>query len=277
MENQQEISSDRSANDPSSVRSVRRALDILALLNEERTSLNIRDTSAETGLPKTTVLRLLQTLEQAGLLWGLGGGQYVPGPALLRWARIADETWMFPPEFKDVLFELSQTARETANVYVRKGLKRICIAQAAGPQSLRHVIKVGDELPLWAGAAAKILLMDVPKTFLEKVAIDSPKGIEHLTIIQQSVGEAAKNGWAVSHAERDDGVSAVAVPLFGSDGRCIAALSLSGPSSRFSDERVATFIEELKKSAQEISAFTNGGLRTRHVALSNLSNNQGDK
>lgn len=264
------------ARDSNNVRAVTRALDILALLSEERTTLNIRDTAAETGLPKTTVLRLLQTLEQAGLLWALGGGQYVPGPALLRWARIANETWMFPPVFKDILFELSQVARETVNVYIRKGIKRICIAQAQAPQSLRHVIKVGDELPLWAGAGAKILLIDAPSDLLEKVAQDSPNGMAHLTKLQQAINEASQQGWAVSHAERDDGVSAVAVPLIGDNAKTIAALSLSGPSSRFSDERVATFVDELKKSAAEISASTVGGLRTRHVVLSSL-NNQGDK
>lgn len=276
MSNEAPEDANKSLSDSNNVRAVTRALNILALLSEERTTLNIRDTSAETGLPKTTVLRLLQTLEQAGLLWSLGGGQYVPGPALLRWARIANETWMFPPEFKDVLFELSQVARETVNVYVRKGIKRICIAQAQGPQSLRHVIKVGDELPLWAGAGAKILLVGQPSELLERVALDSPNGISQLTKLQQSVDEAGSQGWAVSHAERDEGVSAVAVPLLGDNGKAIAALSLSGPSSRFSDERVATFIEELKKSAAEISATSVGGLRTRHVVLSSL-NNQGDK
>lgn len=276
MSKETQESAKKSSSDSNNVRAVTRALEILALLSEERTTLNIRDTSADTGLPKTTVLRLLQTLEQAGLLWALGGGHYVPGPALLRWARIANETWMFPPEFKDVLFELSQVARETVNVYVRKGIKRICIAQAQGPQSLRHVIKVGDELPLWAGAGAKILLVGEPNDLLERVAIDSPKGISHLPKLQQSVDEAASQGWAVSHAERDDGVSAVAVPLLGDNGKAIAALSLSGPSSRFSDERVVTFVEELKKSAAEISATSVGGLRTRHVVLSSL-NNQGEK
>lgn len=138
----------RENSDHGSVRSVRRALDILALLNDDRTTLSIRDTAQATGLPKTTVLRMLQTLEQAGLLWGIGAGQYAPGPALLRWARVAKDTWLFPPEFNELLPSLADSCRETADLHIRKGLRRVCVAQAQGPQSLRHVVRVGDELPL---------------------------------------------------------------------------------------------------------------------------------
>lgn len=253
--------------DPSSVRSVRRALDILALLNEERTTLTIKDTTAATGLPKTTVLRLLQTLEQAGLLWSLGGGQYVPGPALLRWARIANDTWLFPPDFRELLNDLAQRCRETANVYVRKGLKRVCIAQAPGPQSLRHVVRVGDELPLWAGASAKILLTNAQVGLLEKVALDSPFGISHLAQLEQWTNEIKERGWATSHAERDDGVSAVAVPILASNGTYTAALSLSGPSSRFTEDQVEFFIEQLQATAEKMAGHNDGGMQSQHILL----------
>ena len=231
------------------VRSVRRALDILNLFSEDQMVLTVRETTLATGLPKTTVLRMLQTLEYEGLLWPLGAGQYSPGPALLHWARIANDSWLLPPNFRETMVDLSELCRETVNVYVRKGLRRVCIAQAPGPQSLRHVVKVGDELPLWAGASAKILLANSSRAIIDAVAAESPPGAAQLDTLLMWCEQVGERGWAQSHAERDDGVSAVAVPIRARDGTVVAALSLSGPTSRFTEERVGVFVHELTKAA----------------------------
>ena len=71
--------------DQQGVRSVQRALDILSLLTEDRPTVSIRDVVEATGLAKTTVIRLVSTLEQSGLLWATTGG-YMAGPGLWRWA-----------------------------------------------------------------------------------------------------------------------------------------------------------------------------------------------
>ena len=67
------------------VRSIQRALDILSLLTDDTPSVSVRDIVAATGLAKTTVMRLVQTLEHSGLLWATAGG-YMAGPGLWRWA-----------------------------------------------------------------------------------------------------------------------------------------------------------------------------------------------
>ena len=66
------------AADAQGVRSIRRALDILSLLTDDKPVVSVRDITDATGLPKTTVLRLVHTLEQSGLLWATSGG-YMAG------------------------------------------------------------------------------------------------------------------------------------------------------------------------------------------------------
>jgi DNA-binding IclR family transcriptional regulator len=139
------------------VRSVQRALDILTLLTEDRPLVSIRDIVEETGLAKTTVIRLVQTLEQSGLLWGTSAG-YMAGPGLWRWAHLARRSWELPPETQRMMRDLAARRRETVNVYVARDIYRVCVAQQESPQPLRHVVHIGDELPLWAGASAKVLL-----------------------------------------------------------------------------------------------------------------------
>lgn len=240
------------AGESQGVRSVQRALDILSLLTEERPLVAIRDIVEATGLAKTTVIRLVQTLEQSGLLWATPSG-YMAGPGLWRWAHLARRSWELPPETQRLMRELAARQRETVNLYVARDIYRVCIAQQESPQPLRHVVHIGDELPMWGGASAKVLLRDAPTSLLARVARSSPYGEGHLKRLREWIDEAAHNGFAVSHGEREDGLTAVAVPITGRSGAVVAALSLSGPTMRFPDQRIAEFAADLASVAKHMS------------------------
>jgi len=234
------------------MRTVQRAIDILGLFDEQRPALSIREIVTDTGLPKTTVLRLLQTLRLNGLLWVDEHGRYAAGPALLRWARLAEHTWQLPGAALRVLRGLAAQHMETVHVYVRRDVHRVCIAQEEGPRSLRQVVRVGDELPLWAGGVAKALLLDAPDALLVRVAERSPYGAAHVATLRRWAGEAHHDGFAVSHGEREEGLSSVAVPVRGRGGTVVAALSFGGPTSRFTAERVRAFAAALGTAAKEL-------------------------
>jgi len=236
----------------SGVRSVQRALDILTLLTEDRPTVSIREIVEATGLAKTTVIRLVSTLEQSGLLWATSGG-YMAGPGLWRWAHLAQSSWELPPETQRLMRELASKHRETVNVYVARDIFRVCIAQQESPQPLRHVVHVGDELPLWAGASAKVLLRDASEAMLARIARSSPYGAGHVKRLREWIDEAATQGYAVSHGERDEGLSAVAAPIVGRSGTVVAALGLSGPTLRFTESRITEFAADLKRVARHIS------------------------
>ena len=234
--------------DSQGVRSVQRALDILALLTEEQPSVSIRDIVEATGLAKTTVIRLVQTLEQNGLLWA-SGSAYLAGPGLWRWAHLAKHSWELPPETRKMMRDLAAAQRETVNLYMLRDVYRVVVAQQEGPQPLRHVVHVGDELPLWAGASAKVLLRDASDALLTRIARSSPYGEGHVRRLREWIDEAAHRGYAVSHGEREDGLSAVSAPVLGRSGAVVAALSLSGPTVRFTGERVEQFAAEVRQAA----------------------------
>ena len=238
--------------DGQGVRSIQRALDILSLLSEDRPLIAVRDIVAATGLAKTTVIRIVQTLEQSGLLWATSSG-YMAGPGLWRWAHLARRSWELPPETQRLMRELAARERETVNVYVVRDTVRVCIAQQESPQALRHVVQVGDELPLWAGASAKVLLRNTSPALLARIARASPWGEGHAGQMQEWIAEATRHGYAVSHGERDAGLSAVAVPIVGRSGSVVAALTLSGPTVRFTDDRVAEFAEALLAAADRMN------------------------
>lgn len=234
------------------VRSVRRAFDILALLREDRPVITLREVTEATGLAKTTALRLVQTLEETGLLSPHASG-YTAGPALWRWAYLARAQWEVPQETRKVMRDLADRLGETVNLFVARGVHRVCVAHEESPHPLRHVVDVGDEQPLWAGASSKILLRDASEETLRRVALASPQGEAHIEQLRAWATEAAERGYAVSSSEFDEGLTAVAVPVTGRTGRVAASLSLSGPSHRFPYEAVERFATELGQGARLVS------------------------
>jgi len=236
----------------SGVRSVQRALDILVLLTEDRPVVSVREIVEATGLAKTTVIRLVQTLEQNGLLWGTQNG-YMAGPGLWRWTHLARSSWELPPETRRQMRDLGGRQRETVNLYMLRDIYRVCVAQQESPQPLRHVVHVGDELPLWSGASSKVLLRGAPESLLIRIARSSPYGDSHVKRLHEWIDQAAHDGWAVSHGEREEGLSAVAVPIIGRSGAVVAALSLSGPTVRFTDDAVERFSTDLLEVGKQIS------------------------
>lgn len=227
-------------------------MEILSLLTKTQPSVTIREIVDRTGLAKTTVIRLVQTLEQNGLLWATSRG-YTAGPGLWRWAHFAHHSWEVPPETRNLMRELAASYRETVNLYMTRDINRVCVAQEESPHALRHVVRVGDELPMWAGASSKVLLRDASPALLARIATASPWGPKHADTLRAWVDEAAASGFATSAGEREPGLSAVAVPVTGRSASVVAALCLSGPTLRFTAERVAEFVEALRQAAARLN------------------------
>ncbi|RSM48296.1 transcriptional regulator [Amycolatopsis balhimycina DSM 5908] len=217
------------AEDEGAVRSVLRTFDLLALFTERTRTWAVKDLTAASGLAKTTLLRLVATCEQRGLLWTRPDGRITVGPGMLRWAQLANTAWQLPEPVRQVLRDLARECRETVNLYVRSTSVLVCVAQEEGPQAIRHVGHVGDELPLECGAAGQVLA-------------------------------GAAESAAVCHGEPEAGASSVAAPVRDGDGRVLAALAITGPSSRFGSAEVAAFSEAVVHASRRISRI---GLGTR--------------
>jgi DNA-binding IclR family transcriptional regulator len=235
---------------PDGVRSIQRALDVLALLDEHHTTRTLREIVAGTGLPKTTAVRLLATLESRGLVARVAETTYTCGPAWLRWVRLADRLWDVSPEARAAMRELVERCGETVNVYVRQAVQRVSIAQEEGTATVRSMVAVGEPMPLGRGATAKVLLSGAPDDLVGTLAEADPD-LDAGTLARQ-VASIRETGYAVSHGERELGASAVAAPLHGEDGRVIAALSVSGPTSRFTAERIPGYVEAVVATARRL-------------------------
>jgi DNA-binding IclR family transcriptional regulator len=236
----------RPETDAQTVRAVDRALQIMSLLNEGREAITLKDVLADTKLPKTTAIRLIQTLERNGLLQAKANGELIGGLALMRWAALAAKTWTLPSEATAVLASLADACRETVNLYVRRDIYRVCLAQEEGPQTLRQVVRVGDQLPLWAGGAAKVLLLEASDELLLAVARTAVRRLARRDI---TMGRRARElGYATSSGERELGFASIAVPLRNRAGELLASL-LARPSERFASGQITEFARRIAEAA----------------------------
>jgi len=234
------------------VRSVHRALSLLTLFDEEHPARTARELVEKAELPKTTVLRLIQTLERSGYLYSRPDGRICLGPRLIRLSRAVDLVWRLPVAVDATMEQLCERSRETVNLYVLEGQWRVCAAQKQGPQSIRYVVPVGVRLPLWGGASAKVLLADAPTELMDLALTHSGKDPSYRAWLMHELQRVV----AVSHGERERGSSSVAAPISAGD-RTVAALAISGPTMRFTDVRVHEFAELLKNATRDMErSFT---------------------
>ena len=148
--------------DTKTVAAVERALDLLDAFSTHDKALSLAELSARTGLYKSTILRLAQTLELRGYLIRLPEGLYQIGarPFLLGalyQATVQPENLVMP-----ILRELSTMTGESASYNVRQGRFRVCAYRSNSPQIVRDHMHPGDTRPIERGATGRILLAFSP-------------------------------------------------------------------------------------------------------------------
>lgn len=234
-----------------SVRSILRAAQILDAFNSTARERTVPELAELTNLPRTTVVRIVATLLEVGLVAPRPDGRYCLGPHVLPWALAVSHAWLPPASVESTLQNLASVCGETVSVYVRAGDSRICVARyyAAGP--IRHVVQVGDRVPLWGGAAAHIMLEDASESELQDIAAKSPYGIKYASTLRDRIQAAKSAGYAISLAERNDGVAAVAVVANWSGSGRSFVVSVSGPTAHYDDQTIRKIVSNLAKATAE--------------------------
>lgn len=210
----------------SRVESVERALTILNIFRTPDDSYSLKEIAAATGFYKSTILRIAGSLERFGYLVRENDGNYKAGQGLLRFADTSEKDRSLEHVIRPVLRELTSLTGETASYYIREQEHRICLFREIGSGELRHYVEEGARFGLNSGAPSKALLASAEER-------------DHIFV---SIGE------------RIPGIAGIAVPVL-LHGEIQGALTLSGSSDNFTDQRCLDFGKILKEFARNISAM----------------------
>jgi DNA-binding IclR family transcriptional regulator len=192
---------------------------ILAALAEEG-PLSLAGLVEATGLSRPTAHRLAAALEAHRLVGRDDAGRYRLGLRLLGWAGAVSAEVGLVDAARSVLEALRDETGESAQLFVRDGDRRVCVAASERPAGLRDTVPVGAVLPIDRGSAGKVLLAFAPGS-VPLAGVDAAE-----------LDAVRRRGWAASVAEREEGVCSVSAPVLDPGGRIHAALGVSGPVNR---------------------------------------------
>lgn len=233
------MTQDKAAEDKG-VAAVSRALSLLSAFHEDDYSLTLTELSKRTGLYKSTVLRLIDSLIRENYLFRIADGSYQLGAKPLQLGAIFQRQMRtaeyVPPFLRRIVEELG----ESASFYIFQNNGRLCLHRVdANNQVIRDWVREGDWLPLAGGATGTILL-----------AFRDEPGEE--------MDEVRAQMWAATFGGAHPEMAAVAVPVFGPGKALLGALSVSGPRYRLEVRGAQALYPTLLKAGRELTALLGG-------------------
>jgi len=249
------------------IQAVSHALDLLEQFHDDVDELGVTELSKRLKLHKNNVFRLLATLESRGYIeqnkatenYRLGlkslelGQTFIKQMGLLRQAKLALE-------------QLVTRCNETAYVAIFKEDHVVYLDVVETDMTVRVVSRVGSRLPAYCTASGKVHLAHMSEDELEtllprKLEAYTPNTLVCPEALKAELRQVAEQGYAIDNEEMDPGVRCIAAPIRDYTRRIVGAISLSGPSMRFTDERMEKELIPLVVEAAE-TLSTRLGYRT---------------
>ncbi len=265
------------------VQSVERAIAILRSFTELEPELRVTELAHRLDLHKSTVSRILATLQRGGLVsQNPESGKYRLALGLISLAGVALGRLDVRGVAQPYLNHLVAFTQETVNITVLEGLECVNIERARSPQPIRYEGWIGRRTPLHCTAAGKILLAYMPDDersvrLALPLAKYTSKTETDAETLEKLLGQVRLQGYAIVHEQFEDGFSGIAAPIFNHEGRVIAAVSVSGPTYRIGPGTIEVFIETLQETSRTISAEMGFGLQHVQSEIDIPSNGNGGK
>lgn len=224
---------------------------LIAILNSSKPPL-LSELSRQLGLPKSTTSRMLGALERQGLIRRDRDGAYLGGDVLMRFASTQNQDSTLVNKMRPVLESLAAKTSESVNLAVPGNNELKLIDQVDGQYLLGATNWVGRHVPYHASALGKVLLAfgaaQIPTGTLQS---KTNRTITSRAVLSKELDKVRKLGLAIIDSELEDGLVAVAAPVYGPTGLVVAAISISGPDARITNEQLNKFgeliVKELKK------------------------------
>lgn len=211
------------------------------------------------GFSKNKTFRILSTLEKHRFVERDDIGAYRLGVRFLDFGqRVRRETGLLQAS-RSVMDWLVEQTRETVFLGVIDGEEALCVDMRESPQSIRLFAEVGRRGPLYTGGVPKVLLAFLPdeerNALLDTLELKpiTPHTITDRHILEQALCEIREQGYIVTADDLDVGAHSIAAPIWDHRGRVVAAISVAGPSNRFTDDRIREYVNLVCQGAAQIS------------------------
>jgi IclR family acetate operon transcriptional repressor len=247
------------------VQSLTRGLSILKCLARTEGGLTLTDIAHRVQLPPSTTHRLLATLEKMGYvfqagdlgLWYVGIEAFTVGSSFLANRDFVAQSHAF-------MRRLMEQAGETTNLAILDGTEAVFIDQVQCRETMRTIVKLGSRVPLHASGVGKAIFASLPDDQID--AMLKIRGLPRITentitspeTMWASIRVIRQRGWSFDDEEHLPGTRCVAAPFYDEHAEPLGAISVAGPLSRLSDERIRQLGPLVSHTAEEITRRLGG-------------------
>jgi DNA-binding IclR family transcriptional regulator len=193
------------------VAAVEKALSLLDCFKPGVESLSLAALAQASGMHKTTVYRLMNSLERMGYVVRSEAGSYSLGHRVLYLGKLYEQSFHLSTIVEPILHSLAVSTKESASYYVIDKTQRLCLFRVEPSEGLRETRLAGTSLPLDDTAISQVL---------------------RYWGLGEPLYEKAPSLPLFTSGARDEHTAAFATPIFGASDKFMAALTLSGPASR---------------------------------------------
>jgi IclR family transcriptional regulator, KDG regulon repressor len=241
------------------IRAVDRALDVLLCFSANTPVLSMTQISEIVGMNKSTVHRLLATLEakrfvQRDPLTGL----YQPGNRLLQMAFLTTQKNNLNEVAEPYMRKLNESYRETVTLSILDDSDVVYSSVVESQQTVKLAARPGQRLPAFCTASGKVLMAYSDEEIIQKIF---DKGFPEYTRFTIRSSETLihifrlvrERGFAYSEQEYEEGINAVAAPILDKNKRPLAAIAVAGPAYRLTVDRMLEIGPAVAETAREVT------------------------
>jgi DNA-binding IclR family transcriptional regulator len=231
----------------------------LLCFSQDKPSLSLTQIAEQVGMHKSTIHRLLATLESRRfVIRDKVTGMYQLGYRFIELAAIMLQDVDIQRWAQPYLQHLSTESGETVDLAVLDGDHVIYLQVVESPQRVKIAAAVGEQLPLYCTATGKAFLAYLPEDQVGEMLSESiTKYTEHTLVspadLSQDLRETRLRGFAISEQEYEKDINAVAAAIVNAEGRPIAAIAIVGPSFRLPHERMLVLGRAIQETAAAIA------------------------
>lgn len=240
-------------------RAVDRALEILLCFSQDEPSLTLTQIAKRAGMHKSTVYRLLTTLESKRFIQHVDeNGTYRLGLGLVKLGSLVLKNNSIHRQAAPYMHRLSAEYRETVDLAILDGAEVVYLQVFESPQRMKLATAPGERLPAFCTATGKAFMAFLPDDQVRTILKHGMrKYTEHTTLsipdIHKDLRKTRERGFALSEQEFETGVNAVAAPILDANQYPLAAMAIVGPAIRLPLERLMQVGKTLRATTDAIA------------------------
>jgi DNA-binding IclR family transcriptional regulator len=243
------------------VKSLYKAVKLLDYFTNEYPERGISELSELSGLLKSTIHNIVTTFEQAGLLEkNPATNKYRLGMKILQLSNNLYASHDLRRILHSYLVKFCEYSRETVYLAAPSNGEVIYIDAIFPLSGTPGRSVIGEKAPLYCTGVGKAIMAGLPENEIQQILAKkmiayTPYTITDPRAFREELERISAQGYAVDNMEHEYGIRCIAVPIKNMKGITVASCSISGPSLRFNDAKIAEYAEVLLGAVREIRSL----------------------